>query len=81
VRIFILDLNKRIVFFEKTYFQKKVIPLEVHEGLARHAVSSAEHLRNLARQFPEISGHLQKIREEEHAAEMMGILRVHQVAL
>jgi uncharacterized protein len=34
-----------------------------------HAVTAAEHLRQLAQQFPEISAPLQKIREEEHAAD------------
>src|SRR5436190_6584516 len=48
---------------------KDTVFFDLFEGLARHAVSSAEHLRTLARQFPDISGPLQKIREEEHAAD------------
>jgi len=39
------------------------------EGLASHGVKAAEHLQALARNFPEIAGPLQKIREEEHAAD------------
>src|SRR5215211_4438295 len=48
---------------------KDTVFFDLFEGLANHAVSSAEHLRTLARQFPDISGPLQKIREEEHAAD------------
>src|SRR6266498_1507767 len=44
---------------------------DLFEGLAGHVVSAAEHLRTLARQFPEISAPLQKIREEEHAADQL----------
>jgi uncharacterized protein Yka (UPF0111/DUF47 family) len=42
---------------------------DLFEGLAQHAVNAAEHLRTLAMQFPDISAPLQKIREEEHAAD------------
>src|SRR5436189_24456 len=41
------------------------------EGLSRHAVSSAEHLRQMVRGFPAIESHLQRIREEEHAADQL----------
>src|SRR5205823_11907709 len=44
---------------------------DLFEGLARHVVSAAENLAALARQFPEFSGPLQKIREEEHAADQL----------
>ena len=48
---------------------KDTVFFDLFEGLAGHAVSSAEHLRTLARQFPDITGPLQKIREEEHSAD------------
>ena len=48
---------------------KDTVFFDLFEGLANHAVSSAEHLRTLARQFPDITGPLQKIREEEHAGD------------
>jgi predicted phosphate transport protein (TIGR00153 family) len=48
---------------------KDTVFFDLFEGLARHAVSSAEHLRTLARQFPDITAPLQKIREEEHGAD------------
>lgn len=39
------------------------------EGLARHAISCAEHLRQLGKQFPNIDNEIQRIREEEHLAD------------
>ena len=42
---------------------------DVFEGLARHGVQAAENLKQLTTQFPDISGPLQKIREDEHAAD------------
>ena len=42
---------------------------DLFEGLAKHAVGSAENLKQLAHQFPEVSAPLQRIREEEHAAD------------
>jgi predicted phosphate transport protein (TIGR00153 family) len=48
---------------------KDTVFFDLFENLARHAVLSADQLRQLARQFPDISGPLQKIREEEHAAD------------
>jgi predicted phosphate transport protein (TIGR00153 family) len=48
---------------------KDTVFYDLFEGLARHAVSCAEHLRALARQFPDFTASLQKIREEEHAAD------------
>ena len=44
---------------------------DLFEGMSRHAVKSAEYLRQLARNFPDIQGPLQKIREEEHAADQL----------
>jgi hypothetical protein len=48
---------------------KDTVFFDVFEGLARHAVQAAENLGQLAAKFPEISAPLQKIREEEHAAD------------
>ena len=42
---------------------------DLFEGMSRHVVSSAEHLRQLARKFPDITDSIQRIREEEHAAD------------
>ena len=48
---------------------KDTIFYDLFEGLATRAVSCAKHLRDLCHQFPEISAALQRIREEEHAAD------------
>ena len=48
---------------------KDTVFFDLFEGLAGHAVSAAEHLRQLAQSFPEISAPLQRIREEEHGAD------------
>jgi hypothetical protein len=42
---------------------------DLFEGMSRHVVRSAEHLRQLAQKFPDITGSIQRIREEEHAAD------------
>src|SRR5436305_8315553 len=49
---------------DTTFFQ-------LFEGLAKHAVSCAEYLRDLAKHFPDITADLQRIREEEHAADQL----------
>ena len=48
---------------------KDTVFFDLFEALSRHAVSSAEHLRQMAKSFPNIEAHLQKIRDEEHAAD------------
>jgi predicted phosphate transport protein (TIGR00153 family) len=48
---------------------KDTVFFDLFEGLSRHAVSCAEHLRQLTRNFPNIAPYLQKIRDEEHAAD------------
>lgn len=49
---------------------KDTVFFDLFEGLARHAVSSAEHLRRLAKHYPEQQDdHVQRIRDEEHAAD------------
>ena len=50
---------------------KDTVFYDLFEGLSRHAVSSAEHLRQMVRNFPNIESHLQKIRDEEHAADQL----------
>jgi predicted phosphate transport protein (TIGR00153 family) len=42
---------------------------DLFEGMSRHVVRAAEDLRQLAQNFPEITQHIQRIREEEHAAD------------
>src|SRR5207244_11832309 len=44
---------------------------DLFESLSRHAVSSAEHLRQMCKQFPNVEPHLQRIRDEEHAADQL----------
>jgi len=50
---------------------KDTVFFDLFEGLARHAVSCAQHLQSLARQFPDVTAPLQRIREEEHAADQL----------
>ena len=42
---------------------------DLFEGMSHHVVRSAEDLRQLAQNFPEITSYIQRIREEEHAAD------------
>src|SRR4051812_10179655 len=44
---------------------------DLFEQMSLHAVKSAEHLRQLARDFPNVQTPIQKIREEEHAADQL----------
>src|SRR4028118_451181 len=44
---------------------------DLFEGMSRHAVKSAEHLRQFAKFYPDIDVALQKIRDEEHAADQL----------
>jgi predicted phosphate transport protein (TIGR00153 family) len=48
---------------------KDTVFFDLFEGLARHAISCAEHLRQLAKQFPAIDNEIQRIRQEEHQAD------------
>src|SRR5436190_15140001 len=48
---------------------KDTVFFDVFEKLSRHGVSSAEHLRKLTKSFPEMDTEIQRIREEEHAAD------------
>jgi predicted phosphate transport protein (TIGR00153 family) len=42
---------------------------DLFEAIARHVVSAAEALNRLAHKFPEVSAEIQRIREDEHAAD------------
>jgi len=48
---------------------KDTVFYDLFEGLARHGTSCAEHLRKLAKAFPEVDTELQRIRQEEHQAD------------
>jgi len=48
---------------------KDTVFYDLFENLARHVVTSAEHLRQLAREFPKKVDAIQRIREEEHEAD------------
>lgn len=49
---------------------KDTVFFDLFESLAKHSVSTAEHLRRLAKAFPEDSAaHIQRIRDEEHQAD------------
>jgi hypothetical protein len=48
---------------------KDTVFFDLFEGLARHAIAAAEHLRQLGRDFPDIAGAIRRIRDEEHAAD------------
>jgi uncharacterized protein Yka (UPF0111/DUF47 family) len=44
---------------------------DLFEGMSGHAVQVARHLQGLAQSFPDITGSIQRIREEEHAADQL----------
>src|SRR3954463_15178078 len=48
---------------------KDTVFFDLFEGLSRHGVTAAEHLRQMCKSFPNIDTHLQRIRVEEHAAD------------
>src|SRR5205814_10385121 len=48
---------------------KDTVFFDLFENLAGHVLASAEHLRSLAKNFPNIAADIQRIREEEHAAD------------
>ncbi len=48
---------------------KDTVFYDLFEKLATHIVACAEHLRQLARHFPEGDEYIQLIRDEEHAAD------------
>jgi uncharacterized protein len=50
---------------------KDTVFYDLFESLSRHAVSSAEHLRQMCKQFPNVESEIKKIRDEEHAADQL----------
>ena len=49
---------------------KDTVFFDLFEGVARHAVSAAEHLQRLAQQFPDgLADHIRQIRDCEHQAD------------
>ena len=42
---------------------------DLFEGLAGHVVTTARHLENVGKEFPQIEGHIRAIRQEEHEAD------------
>jgi hypothetical protein len=48
---------------------KDTVFYDLFEKIAMHVVSVSEHLRRLAKDFPDSSGHIQLIRQEEHQAD------------
>src|ERR1700760_869307 len=50
---------------------KDTVFYDLFEGLAMHAVSCANHLRVLATNFPNAMEEVQRIRQEEHAADQL----------
>ncbi|HEX8916770.1 MAG TPA: DUF47 family protein [Humisphaera sp.] len=44
---------------------------DLFEGMSRHAIQSAEHLRQLVRTWPDADAAIQKIRDAEHAADQL----------
>ncbi len=51
------------------FLPKDTVFYDLFEGIARHVVAAAEHLRQLARNFPDIAPEIQRIREAEHDAD------------
>src|SRR3954447_7341721 len=48
---------------------KDTVFFDLFENISRHAVSAAEHLRKMARAFPDVGAELQQIRNHEHEAD------------
>jgi predicted phosphate transport protein (TIGR00153 family) len=48
---------------------KDTVFFDLFENIARHAVSAAEHLRKMAKAFPDVNAELQQIRNHEHEAD------------
>jgi len=48
---------------------KDTVFYDLFEGLSRHAANAAGYLRELAQNFPNMEGAIQRIRNEEHAAD------------
>jgi uncharacterized protein len=48
---------------------KDTVFFDLFEGLSAHVVSVSEHLRRLAKSYPDANAHIQLIRGEEHEAD------------
>jgi predicted phosphate transport protein (TIGR00153 family) len=48
---------------------KDTVFFDLFENIARHAVSASEHLRRMAKAFPDVGAELQQIRNHEHEAD------------
>ncbi|HEX3358290.1 MAG TPA: DUF47 family protein [Tepidisphaeraceae bacterium] len=48
---------------------KDTVFFDLFEDIARHVVSASEHLRKLAKSFPNLNAELQQIRNHEHEAD------------
>src|SRR3954468_656607 len=48
---------------------KDTVFFDLFEGLSKLAISSAEHLKELAESFPNIANAIQRIRQDEHNAD------------
>ena len=48
---------------------KDTVFFDLFENISRHAVSASEHLRKMARSFPDMAAELQQIRNHEHEAD------------
>src|SRR5262252_10089088 len=48
---------------------KDTVFFDLFENIARHAVSASEHLRKMAKAFPDVNAELQQIRNHEHEAD------------
>jgi len=51
--------------------RRDTVFFDLFEAMSRHIITSAECLRQLARTFPDMAGPIQRIREEEHAADQI----------
>jgi hypothetical protein len=51
------------------FLPKDTVFYDLFEQISKHVVSSARHLKQLAREFPKIDGPIQLIRNEEHEAD------------
>lgn len=48
---------------------KDTVFFDLFENLSKHVVSVSEHLRRMAKDYPDAGAHIQLIRQEEHAAD------------
>src|SRR3954454_16754772 len=51
------------------FLPRDTVFFDLFEGMSGHAVKVTHHLRQLAQNFPDLTASIQRIREEEHAAD------------